>query len=406
MATTNTIPTSAPAPVPASGPALLVSLASLAHEAYDVMLANLSAAFPDQAILVATPDTVTGAANTLATGGSLQVVGYTPAVPSPGMWTLTAADFLNAHELAQQHQARAILLLGAEAQTLEPAALRRLAEAVAASSPETDLAVPRFTLPPRAGLVNSAILYPVTRALFAARPRFPLAVDLCVSARMLERLATVSQRFTAVNQPDGLVWPVAEAAVAGYSIVEVEVGSRVLPQPATADLNSVLAQVTGSLFTDVEAKAAWWQRARPVQPAQVILGQTASTGGRDVGSMIDSFRLAYTNLHEIWSLVLPPQSLLGLKRLSAIEPKQFRMADSLWARIVYDFLLAYRLRTINRGHLLGALTPLYLAWVASHILAAESGTDPERHIEAVAAAFEADKAYLVSRWRWPDRFNP
>ena len=24
----------------------------------------------------------------------------------------------------------------------------------------------------------------------------------------------------------------------------------------------------------------------------------------------------------------------------------------------------------------------------------------------VAAAFEADKPYLVSRWRWPDRFNP
>jgi hypothetical protein len=82
------------------------------------------------------------------------------------------------------------------------------------------------------------------------------------------------------------------------------------------------------------------------------------------------------------------------------------MPESLWARIVYDFLLAYRLRTINRGHLLGALIPLYLAWVASHINITASGTDPERHIEAVAAAFEADKTYIVSRWRWPDRFNP
>ena len=82
------------------------------------------------------------------------------------------------------------------------------------------------------------------------------------------------------------------------------------------------------------------------------------------------------------------------------------MSDSLWARTVYDFLLAYRLRTINRGHLLGALTPLYLAWVASHILLARSGVDPEKHVEEVALAFETDKAYLVSRWRWPDRFNP
>jgi hypothetical protein len=51
------------------------------------------------------------------------------------------------------------------------------------------------------------------------------------------------------------------------------------------------------------------------------------------------------------------------------------------------------------------MTPLYLAWVASHLLQSAQ-TDPERHIEAVAAAFEAEKPYLVSRWRWPDRYNP
>jgi hypothetical protein len=127
--------------------------------------------------------------------------------------------------------------------------------------------------------------------------------------------------------------------------------------------------------------------------------------------MLESFRLAYTNLHEIWSLVLPPNSLLGLKKLSLMPAAGFRMPDALWARIVYDFVLAYRLRTINRGHLLGALTPLYLAWVASHLLLTTPGAGPdtvapEAHIETLTTAFEADKPYLVSRWRWPDRFNP
>jgi hypothetical protein len=120
--------------------------------------------------------------------------------------------------------------------------------------------------------------------------------------------------------------------------------------------------------------------------------------------MIEAFRLAYLNLQEIWSLVLPPATLLGLKRLSVVDAASFRMPESLWARIVFDFLIAYRLRTINRGHLLGALTPLYLAWAAGHINASASA-GAERHIEEVAAAFEADKQYVVSRWRWPDRFN-
>ena len=42
------------------------------------------------------------------------------------------------------------------------------------------------------------------------------------------------------------------------------------------------------------------------------------------------------------------------------------MPDELWARIVYDFALAYRMRRLSRTHVLGALTPLYLGWVASY----------------------------------------
>ena len=121
--------------------------------------------------------------------------------------------------------------------------------------------------------------------------------------------------------------------------------------------------------------------------------------------MVEAFRLAFSNLQEIWSLVLAPNSLLGLKRLSVVEPSAFRMTENLWARIVFDFLVAWRLRTLNRGHLLGALIPLYLAWVAGHLNVVKSGTSSETHVEAVAAAFESDKQYIVSRWRWPDRFN-
>jgi hypothetical protein len=222
----------------------------------------------------------------------------------------------------------------------------------------------------------------------------------------------------AAGAHSSLVWPVAEAATAAYSVTQVPAGPRALPPPGTVDLNTVLAQVTGSLFAEVDAKAAFWQRARlnsPPRngaPAYALPGPASANRAEtpDVAPMLDSFRLAYANLHEIWSLVLPPNSLLGLKKLSLLAPDAFRMPDALWARIVYDFMLAYRLRTLNRGHLLGALTPLYLAWVASHLLQTTVGAPdfiaPEKHIEAVAAAFEADKPYLVSRWRWPDRFNP
>jgi hypothetical protein len=378
---------------------LLVSLTPLPSEALEATLANLALAFASQTVLVATPDTTPD----LSSGGPLRLLHYTPVAQSTSAWVLTAADYLNTYKLANEHQATACLILGPEAHTLNPEAIR----ALAAAAHTSDLAVAHYHTGPHEGLVNSAILYPVTRALFATRPRFPLAIDLGLSLRMAERLATVAQRSTAANQSDALIWPVSEAACANCTITEVEVGARTLPLPAAPDLNALLAQIAGSLFGDIDAKASFWQRARGTQPPRYFPPAPPSTEGPpDITPMLEAFHIAYTNLHEIWSLVLPPNALLGIKKLSLMPPDAFRMPDNLWTRIVYDFTLAYRLRTINRGHLLGALTPLYLAWVVSHLLLTSSGILPEQHIEELAAAFEADKPYLVSRWRWPDRFNP
>jgi glucosylglycerate synthase len=396
MATANPI---SDIPTPSAPPitGLLVCLAPMPEEQLGSVLANLTSSFPAEDLVVATPDTFST--------DSWPGIRFIPTPATNASWTLTASDFMHAHQLASENEARAILMLGPGSSSLRSSALRDLGNTVLDGS--ADLAVPCYDLPARAGLINSAILYPLSRALFASRVRFPLAVDLGLSRRMAERLAMGAQRFAATNQSEALIWPINEAAVAGLLTREVDVGPRATPQPSETDINAILASVTGSLFADIDAKAAFWQRPRFLPPPRGPVPFAPSTdAAADVAPMLDAFRLAYTNLQEIWSLVLPPNSLLGLKRLYVTDGAEFRIQDGLWARIVFDFLIAYRLRTINRGHLLGALIPLYLAWVASHINITVSGTNPERHIEAVAAAFEADKPYLVSRWRWPDRFNP
>jgi hypothetical protein len=81
---------------------------------------------------------------------------------------------------------------------------------------------------------------------------------------------------------------------------------------------------------------------------------------------------------------------------------------------VYDFALRHRLRTISRDHLLRSFTPLYLGWIASYALEiqtagtgeADARGNADSRIERLSKAFEESKSYLVSRWRWPDRFNP
>ena len=47
--------------------------------------------------------------------------------------------------------------------------------------------------------------------------------------------------------------------------------------------------------------------------------------------MLDSFLLGSKNLDEVWRLILPPNALLELRRLTRLAPEQFRMPDELWA---------------------------------------------------------------------------
>ncbi|MGI4756852.1 MAG: hypothetical protein ACRYGF_08390 [Janthinobacterium lividum] len=330
---------------------------------------------------------------------------YLPSARLQTWFVQTATSYLSLYEVMRAHSSTCGVLLGADAHTLQPAAIRALVDTVLGG--QVDLAVARYQIAADEGLINASMLHPVSRALFGIKAAFPLALDLSLSNRMAERMAAAAQRLTTASQPEAIVWAAAEAAVASFSVAEVDAGVRELPHPAGSDLSTILNTTASSLFSDVEAKASFWQRVRPAStlltvPAVPTFVSAAEPAQKEeLSELVDSFRIGYGNLHEIWSLVLPPQTLLGLKRLSTTPVESFLMPEALWVRIVYDFVLAHRLRTINRSHLLGSFTPLYLAWVASHLLNSHAAT-----AENLARAFEADKPYLVSRWRWPDRFNP
>jgi hypothetical protein len=381
---------------------VLVCVPSLPNDSLQTLLRDLATVFRQDEVLIASPD--------------LEEPEFAPPLPVTVLdamrvrsdWVLTAGDFLAASELAQKHDAAQILLLGADICSLPPASIRQMADQITAG---TDLAVPAYSLGPHDGLVASAVLYPLTRALFAVNIRFPLPMDAAMSRRMSDRMASLARRHAGA-QPDALLWPVAEAAVAGFNIRQIDSRATIPPAPPSSDFNTLFTSVTGSMLAEIEAKAPFWQRARGLTaalPESRGLGGGRSDNGdvaEELPGMVDAFRLAYKNLQELWSLALPPQSLLALKKLSLSEPSAFAIAPALWARIVYDFALAYHLRTLNRGHLMGAFTPLYLAWVASTLRVAVDDATAVTHREETAAAFEREKPYLVARWRWPDRFNP
>ena len=307
--------------------------------------------------------------------------------------------------------ARACCIVASKLENATPRWICQLAQPMLESN--LDLVLPRYARRKLEGLLNKSVISPISRCLYGKKIHNPMGPDLGASQRLFRKVLGVERN----SRANGNMHPLASLAPAAIcdnmQVCEVHLGARSYPPTDWTNISSLLTQVLGPIFLDMERNAICWQRTRgcvavPVIGEPVLVSQESANP--DISRMVESFQLGSRDLQEIWSLVLPPASLFELKKLSRLPLEQFRMPDELWARIVYDFALAHRLRTISRDHLLKSMTPLYLGWVASYALElsaeGEAASAQWKRLDRLANAYESNKSYLVSRWRWPDRFNP
>jgi glucosylglycerate synthase len=273
-----------------------------------------------------------------------------------------------------------------------------------------DLVAPYYARHKLEGLLNTAIVAPLGRSLYGKRIQNPMGPDLGISQKLFQRILESDPQLKQRRiHPLASLAPLA--ACGNLKVCQVHLGARRYPPVDWTNTSSLLVEALGPIFLDMERNAVCWQRVRESLPVPVFgepFAPSAGCGAVDVDQLVNSFQLGVRDLQEIWGLVLPPASLLELRKLARLASDQFAMPDELWVRVVYDFALAHRLRTINRDHLLRSMTPLYLGWVASHAreVASVDVAAIEKRLDRQAAAYEGGKSYLVSRWRWPDRFNP
>jgi hypothetical protein len=276
-----------------------------------------------------------------------------------------------------------------------------------------DLISPYYARPPFEGALTRGIVYPLVRALYGVPLRQPAAAEFACSARLVDHFVDEEPWERDGAQLGIDLWLATSAASGDFRLGEAELGPRMhVPRSeAVLDLGTTIVQVVGSLFDDLEGRARRWQRVRSTVPLQrfgtPFTARSAQSSSVDVGRLIESYHLGFRELRDIWTWVLPPRTIVGLQRLVDRPAAQFRLEDELWARIVYDFAMGYRLRVLPRDHLLRSLVPLYSGWLASFVLqVGDSGPEAaDQQVERLAAAFEAQKAYLISRWRWPERLR-
>lgn len=312
--------------------------------------------------------------------------------------------------VAQQLQAKVCVVLAPNLRGATPAAVEALARPIL--DDQFDFVAPYYTRDRFDGLVTSGIVYPLLRVLYGKRVRQPMGGDFAVSAALAAHYLSPSVWSSDKGRVGVDLWMVTEALNRSFKVCQARVGamSHVLRE-SSPDLSTTLAQVLTEIFDLTVRDVSIWQRLRGSE-AMPILGVVQAVSppvvALDPKKLIEAYCLGHKNLQSVWGVVLPPATMLVLKRMAAGQNGKFSFPDQAWVRTVFDFALGYRLRTMNRDHLLRAFTPLYLAWAASFATEMqEAGADEAEHrLEALCLAFEAEKPYLISRWRWPDRFNP
>ena len=272
-----------------------------------------------------------------------------------------------------------------------------------------DFVAPLYTRHPFTGALAHGVVYPMFRALYGARLRYPLGSSFSLSTHLIDAVLDEPIWHTDTGQVGIDLWMSATAVSGGFRVAQAVVGPGSEGAPPV-DLSTTLSQVVGFLFTDMERRAPVWQRVRGARGLPVVnhIQAVPDPPEIDVAALIESFHLASRELQDVWAEVLPPLAMLQWRRLAGVPLDGFRVDQALWARTIYDFAMGHRLRVIARDHLLRSLTPLYLAWLASFILEVRHlpAEEADARIERLCVVFETEKPYLVSQWRWPERFKP
>lgn len=330
-----------------------------------------------------------------------------PAGGAPGSRLAGAGTLPGLIDLAGEAGASACAWLGGSSDAGDR--LRLLLEPVLDQG--LDFVSASYRRAPFDGALTTAMVYPLMRALYGVRLRQPLGPELALSRRFAEHLAADRDWVEDPTRAGSDLWVVARAVEGGFGLGQAFLGPYppYLAEPDARPSES-LAQVADLLFRGMERSAATWQRVRGSRPVPTFGEGTPLPGTRHPPNeaLVAAFQLGSQDLVELWGAVLPPATLVALRRAARQPGKSFRLDDGLWARVVYDFAMGHRQRVMDRGQLLRSLTPIYLGWLAG-LVGESAGWGPEEveaRVERLCLAFEAEKPYLIARWRWPDRFNP
>jgi glycosyltransferase involved in cell wall biosynthesis len=254
------------------------------------------------------------------------------------------------------------------------------------------------------GTITNSIVYPITRALYGKAIRQPIGGDFGFSGRLASFYLDKDVWESDVARFGIDIWMTTTAVANGFKVCQSFLGAKIHDaKDSSADLSAMLMQVVSSIFSLIEEYVNVWKKMKSSEPVKTY-GFVYTVGLEPIPvnleGLIEKFRLGVKDLSSIYETFMPKDMIYLISSNSEKHINEFHFPDNLWARIIYQYALAYHNKIISASHLLKSLTPLYLGKVASFVMELKdsSADDVEHRLEKLCEAFEVEKNYLIENW--------
>jgi glycosyltransferase involved in cell wall biosynthesis len=321
----------------------------------------------------------------------------------PGKGSAVRAIF----EAASLLQAKVCILFDSDLRSITPEWIKHMADAILNDG--IDFVTPYYTRYKYDGTITNNIVYNLTRALYGYRVRQPIGGDFSFSLPLIKKFISKDVWDTDVARFGIDVWLTTTAMVNKASIAQANLGVKIhdVKDPAEA-LGPMFRQVVFTMLSLMEEHESVWKKVKGSQPAPIIgpemkIEPQAFT--INVKKLIDDFKNGYDNYNEVWQKIITPDNWEVITDLYKKDEKNFLIDTVCWAKILYDLAAGFHHWHGNRQLMVGVMTPLYFARVASFVnrTITMSNQEAETVVEEQAEIFEQNKDYLIKRWDEPGK---
>jgi hypothetical protein len=177
------------------------------------------------------------------------------------------------------------------------------------------------------------------------------------------------------------------------------------PKDPGSDLGPMFSQVVGTIFHLMTQSTGYWMRVKWSRPTAIFgfgLGEVEMPPPVKVSQekLAEKFQSGFGAYRELWTKILTTSIMNKVDEIGQLPSEQFEFPVQLWAKLLFDYAVAYRDQVVDEAELLNSLIPLYFGKTLSFVRKTErmSVQQAEEFIENECMVFEETKPYLLERW--------